>query len=288
MGTSTSSSGSGAGVSFDPPWLDAAAGGIDTGQADAPLAPPPNSGTDNDGADNGDPTATDQGSSAEGGVAPQARHGEARRRLTGFIKSGDKDKLRGAMSSLVGKGLGGAKRAASRMRVSSTAAAALGGFLVAARERTDPGIASWVDDVKARGLSAKDAALETVRRLVPEGGSQDEESAKNSIAHAIGRLYEEHPDADLFALTDDQIATVMADTIAFDVFHRAQLELGRAFERLKYSSETIQQRLSEALEYIISVVRGSMAKIRAGSRAASAREISERALRKALDVFVEP
>lgn len=287
MGTSTSSSGAGSGVSFDPPWLDAAGGGIDMGQADAPFGPTPASGNENDAADDAAPPANDHGEAPADGFAPQGRYGEARRRLTGFIKSGDKDKLRGAMSSLVGKGLGGSKRAASRMRVSSMAASALGGFLVAARERTDPVIASWVDAVKAKGLSAKEVALETVKRLIPVGGSLDEESAKNSIAQAIGRLYEEDPNVDLFALTDDQIATVMSDTIAFDVFNRAQLELGRAFERLKYSTDSIQQRLSEALEYIISVVRSTMGKIRAERHALTAREISERALRMALDVFVE-
>jgi hypothetical protein len=286
MGTSKSSSGAGSGVSFDPPWLDAAEGGIDAGQADAPLGPP-DSGNESEAGDDAAAPAGSQVGTPTSEVAPQGRYGDARRKLTSYIKSGNQGKLKAAVSSFVGKGLGGAKKASSRMRMSSKAASAIGGFLAAAREGTDPGIAAWVIGIKARGLSAKEAALETVKRLIPEGGSVDEESAKNSMAQAIGRLYEDDPNVDIFDLTDDQIATVMSDTIAFDVYNRAQLELGQVFEHLKYSSEVVQQRLSEALEYIISVVRSAMGKARSGGRALTAREISERALRNALEVFVE-
>lgn len=69
---------------------------------------------------------------------------------------------------------------------------------------------STIASVKQRGLSARDAALEVVKKLVPTGGSIDEESAKHAMSQAIAHLYEVTPNADIFNLADDQIANVMA------------------------------------------------------------------------------
>lgn len=173
------------------------------------------------------------------------------------------------MSSFVKKGMGGSTKAASRMRTSAVAASSLGGFLATAREGTDPGINAWVASVKQRGLSARDAALEVVQKLVPTGGSIDEESAKHAMSQAVAHLYEVDPNADVFNLADDQIANVMAYTVAFDVYNRVQLELGRVFEKLKYAPRVIQERLAQALDYIMVVVNRSMQKVRSGSALSS-------------------
>lgn len=290
MGTSTSSAGAGAGVSFDPPWLDDAEGGIDSAHADTPLTPggvPQDgaSGNDKDGQDNNQAgTPLPLGPSK----APPGRYQEARRALTGYVRSGSNSDLRRGVSSFIKKGMGGAARAASRMRTSAVAASSLGGFLATARDGRDPGINAWVDSVRQRGLSAQDTALEVVQRLVPTGGSIDEDSAKHSMNQAIAHLYEVEPDADIFSLTDDQIANVMAYTVAFDVYNRVQIELGRVFEKLKYTPQIIQERLTQALDYVMVVVNRSMEKVRSGITRRSMREIATAALQDALTVFVEP
>ncbi|HEX5313122.1 Qat anti-phage system associated protein QatB [Aquabacterium sp.] len=191
------------------------------------------------------------------------------------------------MSSFVKKGMGGPPKAANRMRTSAVAASSLGGFLATARDGTDPGINAWVASIKQRGLSAQDAALEVVQKLVPTGGSIDEESAKHAMSQAIAHLYEVDPNADIFNLADDQIANVMAYTVAFDVYNRVQLELGRVFEKLKYAPRVIQERLAQALDYIMVVVNRSMEKVRSGSVQRSMREIASSALQDALTVFSE-
>jgi hypothetical protein len=174
------------------------------------------------------------------------------------------------------------------MRVTSAAASAFGGFLSAVRDGTDASVNAWVASAKSRGLSAKDAALEVVKQLIPTGGSVDEESAKHAMDQAIAHLYEVDPTADIFNLTDDQIANIMSFTVAFDVYNRVQLELGRVFEKLKYAPRVVHQRLSQVLDYIVVVVQGSMTKARSGGRARSMRDVAEAALNNALQVFGAP
>ena len=287
MGTSTSSAGAGAGASFDPPWLDDAGAGIDTDYADAPLNPGATPADDTDGTDGGEDNQHQVTPPTGPTIAPPGRYQQARSALTGFVRSGSSSDLRRGVSSFVKKGMGGSSRAASRMRTSAIAASSLGGFLATARNGSDPSINAWVDSVKQRGLSAKETALEVVRRLIPTGGSIDEESARHSMDHAIAHLYEMEPNADIFDLTDDQIAKLIAYTVAFEVYNRIQLELGQVFEKLKYSPQLIQNRLGQVLDFIMVVVNRSMEKARAGGVERAMREIANSALRDALTVFAE-
>lgn len=288
MGTSTSSAGAGAGASFDPPWLDDAGAGIDADFADVPLRPGAAPSDDSDGNDGGEDNGNQATPPPNGPtIAPPGRYQQARGALTGFIRSGSSSDLRRGVSSFVKKGMGGASRAGSRMRTSAIAASSLGGFLATARDGTDPSISAWVNSIRQRGLSAKETALEVVQRLVPTGGSVDEESARHSMDHAIAHLYEMEPNADIFNLTDDQIANLMAYTVAFEVYNRVQLELGRVFEKLKYAPQLIQNRLGQVLDYIMVVVNRSMEKARAGGVERAMREIANAALQDALTVFAE-
>lgn len=293
MGTSTSSTGAGAGAPFDPPWLEDFGEAGEAGLADTPINPPEESG-DGEIESGDDATNAEAQGDGEvpldapvGGVAPPARYSEARRRLSRFLNTGDHSQLRGAISSLVNRGMGGSAKAASRMRTTAGAASALGGFLAAVRDGTSPTIAAWVESAKTRGLTGPDVALEVVNQLLPVGGSVDEESAKHAMTQAIAHLYELEPNVDLFNLADDQIANLMAYTVAFDVYHRVQLELGRVFEKLKYSARLVHERLNQALDYVVAVVSEAMMKAR-GTRTASMRDVANKALRNALDVFGAP
>jgi len=287
MGTSASSSGAGTGAPFDPPWLDDAGAGIDSDYAEFPLSPgatPSDDGSSTeDGEDNQNPTTPPAGPAK----APPGRYQQARGALTGFVRSGSSSDLRRGVSSFVKKGMGGSSRAASRMRTSAIAASSLGGFLATARDGSDPSINTWVDSIKQRGLSAKETALEVVQKLIPTGGSVDEDSARHSMDHAIAHLYEVEPNADIFNLTDDQIANLMAYTVAFDVYNRVQLELGQVFEKLKYAPQLVQNRLGQVLDYVMVVVNRSMQKARAGGTPRAMREIANAALQDALTVFAE-
>ncbi len=294
MGTSTSSAGAGAGSPFDPPWLDDAGEGIDDGHSDTELPPAGDGDGDVDadiddgaGSDAADDTDASRAADIDSGsaTAPSGRYKDARTQMGRFMSTGDRKDAERAMGSFVKKGLGGHAKAATRMRMSSQAAAALGGFLTQVREATDATINDWVDSARARGLSAQDAALEVINQIVPAGGSVDEESAKHAMNQAIIHLYEVDPTTDIFALTNEQISNLMGYTLAFDVYNRVQLELGRVFEKLKFAAEVVQDRLAQVQDYILVVVRDAMKKVRSSRQPRTVRDISATALRNALDIF---
>lgn len=288
MGTSTSSAGAGAGSPFDPPWLDGAEEGIDDSNSDTQLPPAGDGASESDANSdsNGEPSEqTSDGFSTASDVAPSGRYKEARTQMGRFMRTGDRSEVARAMGSFVRKGLGGTAKAASRMRMSSQAAAALAGFLTQVREGTNPSINDWVASARDRGLSAQDAALEVIGQIVPTGGSVDEESAKHAMNQAIIHLYEVDPATDIFALTNEQISSLMEYTLAFDVYNRVQLELGRVFEKLKFSAQVVQDRLAQVQDYILVVVKDAMTKVRNSSQPRSVRDISALALRNALEIF---
>lgn len=288
MGTSTSSAGAGAGSPFDPPWLDGAGEGIDDSNSDTQLPPAGDGASESDANSDSNDEPREQTSdsvSTASDVAPSGRYKEARTQMARFMRTGDRSDVARAMGSFVRKGLGGTAKAASRMRMSSQAAAALAGFLTQVREGTNPSINDWVASARDRGLSAQDVALEVIGQIVPTGGSVDEESAKHAMNQAIIHLYEVDPATDIFALTNEQISSLMEYTLGFDVYNRVQLELGRVFEKLKFSAQVVQDRLAQVQDYILVVVKDAMTKVRNSSQPRSVRDISALALRNALEIF---
>lgn len=273
MGTSTSSSGGKAGSPFDPEWLAPSQTG---------------GGDDNHGSegDNGDASEQD-GNGGQGTdepeVAPNRRYGEARSKMSGYLGGGGREALRSATRSMVNRGMGGPRRAASTMRGSAQGAAALGQFLSAARDHNDVRVQDWVQRVKQLNLSADDLILELVKEVMPQTGSVDEESLRNSAVDALGQLYEQNPDLDLFALTDEQIHEVMAITIANEVCNRVDLQLGQTYEKLKYDAAQIQLYRNDVREYVRSEVRVVMDAC--SSKGLDPQRLAQEVLLSALEVF---
>ena len=120
MGTSTSSSGPGSGVSFDPPWLDELVPAAAGGESETPLTNEPAQ-----PADFGDDESHDKPEGARPAIAPPRRFAAARRDLGAFVRSGDTDRLARAVGHYARTGMGGAAKATSRMRASTSAGAGL-------------------------------------------------------------------------------------------------------------------------------------------------------------------
>src|SRR5258708_1680906 len=118
MGTSTSSSGPGPGVPFDPPWLDTLGDELQG----APTDGQPADGNSDDADEANVPDLQEQ---SDDGLAPARRFAPARRELGGFAKTGDGEAFRRAVGHYSRTGMGGARRAASRMRASTVAAGGL-------------------------------------------------------------------------------------------------------------------------------------------------------------------
>ena len=260
MGTSTSSRGGGSRSPFDPEWLGepdgaAGAGGADQGgEGDAADAA---DGHDADGAGHADvaPAAGDVVDAPAGALAPDRRFASARSNMSTFLAGGGNRALRAATKSMVTKGMGGARRAASTMRATAQGAGQLGAFLAAARDGTDPQVLNWVARVRAEGLSANDLVLEVVNEVLPGTGTIDEESLRNAAAEALGMLYEAEPDIDIFHLTDGQIADVIGFIIANDLCNRVDLQLGQTYEKLKFDARQVQLYRNDVREYVHAQVR---------------------------------
>lgn len=243
MGTSASSAGPRANVSFDPPWLnDIPIGGGDEagnqdGSAPAPVQP------------------------AEG-VAPAQRFKGARTSLGTFARNGDTQALGRAAGHYSRTGMGGARHVAARMRTSTKAAAALGSLLQAARERSDPQINRWMDALRATSPSAQTVIDAIVSQIIPEGGSIDEESAKDSMAQAMSELTVLDPAVDLLALQDAQIWTLMQLYLGHEACNRMYTDIGQLFESARFDPATVVHRTNEMRNFLKNAVAAQLATVR--------------------------
>lgn len=281
MGTSTSSSGGKAGSPFDPEWLDqgvAGAGGAGSGDGVADGA------NDGDGAA-GEDQAADAEAAQEQGVAPDRRFMPARAKLGKYLSGGGREALRGAASSMINKGMGGAGRASSTMRGVAQGAGRLGQFLEAVREGTDPQVIDWIQRVRGQNLSASDLALELIKEVMPDTGSVDDESLRNAASDALAQLYEQDLDVDIFQLNDQQITAVIGFTIANEVCNRMDLQLGQTYEKLKYTAVQIQEFRNDIKEW----VHGEVQRIMEGlvMQNLDAQTLAQSVLQTALEVFAE-
>ena len=256
MGTSASSNGPGPGVPFDPPWLD----DIET--------PTPGDGPPPDDQEPGD-ADSDNGQSQPPpkppDVAPRARFGAARRALGEFARTGNEDAFRRAVGHYSRTGMGGARRAANRMRTSARTGASAFGVLQAARERTNPVINEWIDSLTAREASVQEIADEIVKRTTPSGGSQDEAACRQSMAQAMEDLLANNADVDLLNLDDDDIWELIESFLGYEAFHRLSLDIGQVFESSSLSPRDSITRMKEMRDYLNAELSVQVEALRSGT-----------------------
>ena len=210
MGTSASSKGPGSGVSFDPPWLD---------DVDLPNITHPTVDKLND-------------ISKENIIlAPKARFRNARRDLSDYVRSGNRDSLRRALGNYSKSGMGGARNVANRLRLSTKVASNLFNTLYSLREGTNSTLGMIISKLKAEGANAYQLIDIIVENVCPNGGSIDESSCRDSGNAALREFIEKQPDADISNLSDDEIWTLTGSFLGDETFNRIQLDIGQAFER---------------------------------------------------------
>lgn len=233
MGTSTSSTGPSSGVSLDPPWLDDVVGGISKGSTVTP-------------SDGGPPNSP----VAPTGNAPSARYGDARRELGKFAKTGDTQYLRNAIGHYSRRGSGGASAAASRMRASTSAGAALFSFLNAVSQGTSTEARQWVDALRATNPSAEDVVEAIVRELAPPGGSADEESLRDAMDFSLSELIKEDTTIDPLNLGVNDIWELMKGYLATEAANRLCFDLGPIFESSQLDPRTAVIREREMRRFL--------------------------------------
>lgn len=249
MGTSSASTGPGAGVAYDPPWLDQIAAPSASGEEAVPAA-------DVDAQDHG------QNATAPGATAPAARFRDARRALGQFARTGSEAALRRAIGHYSRTGMGGAKTAARRMRLSTAYAGNLYAALHAARDGSDPAITEWVIALAARAPDARDVIDEIVRRVAPPGGSVDETTCRESMAQALQGLIERYPRVDLLHLEEGAIWSVVELFLAREAFFRLCLDIGQVFEDPRVSPRDRVRRMNEMREFLEAEIFAQVQKLR--------------------------
>lgn len=252
MGTSSSSSGPGAGVPFDPPWLSSVASEI--GSPLEQISSDPSQPEQN--PQQTEPTAQPVE------VAPPRRFGNARRHLGEYASSGDRGSLKKALGSYSRKGMGGASKVASRMRTSTSAGAGLFNFLQGVRDSTDTKVRDWVNQLSSKNPSASEVADEIIDQVISTGGSLEEESCKDSMAQAMSDLLTINPDVDLLNMDNDSIWTVMELFMANEAFNRLSLDIGQLFESEKYSPREAVSRMNDMREYLKSEISAQIQELR--------------------------
>lgn len=277
MGTSTSSGGGKAGSPFDPEWLDQVGDGVGAGSGDGAATA--------DGGDAQDQNGDPDDAAVEQSLAPDRRFMPARAKLGKYLSGGGRDALRGAASSMINKGMGGAGRASNTMRGVAQGAGRLGSFLEALRDGTDPQVVDWLQRVGGQNLSAPDLVLELIKEVIPDTGSVDDESLRNAAADALAQLYEHDPNVDIVNLSDQQISAVMGFTIANEVCNRLDLQLGQSYEKLKYTPVQVQQCRNDMKEW----VQGEVQRIMDGVavQKLDPQTLAHSVLQTALEVFAE-
>ena len=236
MGTSASSKGPGAGVSFDPPWLN---------DIDVP-------GQDNQN-NNVDPAV---------GIAPKARFGSARRSMGEYVRSGSRDSVRKSLGHYSKTGMGGAQNVARRMRTSTKTALNFFNIFRSLRDDNTFSLGREISELKNRGADASEIIDAIVSHVCPKGGSVDEVSCRDSGASALSEFMDRNPDADFGNLSDDQIWSLMAIYLGDEAYNRIQMDIGQAFEKQDVPYVDRVTRLNDMREYIQSEIAIQMDALR--------------------------
>ena len=246
MGTSTSSTGPASGISMDPPWLD---------DINSDTSVP----TDSDSSsEQENETPTEQPSTqAPVVLAPRARFGTARKNLAEFARSGSQDSFKKAVGHYSKKGMGGASNVAKRMRASTSSVSGLVSFLRDVKNNILPDIKDWAQNLMSKSPSANEVIDAIIDRVTNEGGIIDEESIKDSMAHAMSDLLEQNPDIELLNLGDGESWDLIEGFLAYEASNRLQLDIGQLLERALTPIEMVQ-RVDEMRDYLKSEISAQL------------------------------
>ena len=246
MGTSTSNTGPGSGISMDPPWLDDI-------NSDATVS------TDSDSSSEQESeTPTEQPSTHEPAVlAPRARFGTARKNLGEFARTGSQDSFKKAAGHYSKKGMGGATNVAKRMRASTSSISGLVSFLRDVKDNTILDIKDWAQNLMSKSPTANEVIDAIVDRVTNEGGIIDEESIKDSMANAMSDLLEQNPTIELLNLGDDESWDLIEGFLAYEASNRLQLDIGQLLERTLTPTEMVQ-RIDEMHDYLKSEISAQL------------------------------
>ena len=264
MGTSLSSSGSPSSTPLVPPWVP-------------DPEPPPDEKPGDDDAGPPDSDAPDQPAPPPAQpvpIAPPARFGPARWRLGRFARTGSADDMRIGVGRYVRKGLGGGGTAVRRLGGTVHTAGVLFGALSAAASGQVPEPGSELDPAVLSGRSADEIMSAVVEAVRPVDGTLDGEASRTAIGKALSELLTQFPDADLLSLSEAQCLYAVERFIAWDVFNRFQLDLGKTIQEKAPSIVSALSRLKEVRDFIMQSVAAEFRKLTSGTVALGRKKVT--------------
>jgi len=264
MGTSSSSSGSPSGTPMVPPWVPDPVPPSGDGPGDDGAAPP-----------NGDtPDQIAPAPAQPVPIAPPARFGGARTRLGSFARTGSADDMRKGVGHYVRKGLGGGGTAVRRLGGTARTAGTLFGALSAAAAGQASGARNELDPAVLVSRSADEVMSAVVEAVRPVDGTQDGEASRAAIGKALSELLTQYPDADLLNLSEEQRILAVERFIAWDVFNRFDLDLGKTIQEKAPSATSALSRLKEVRDFITQTVAAEFRKLASGAAALGSSKVA--------------
>ncbi|EHU3264594.1 MULTISPECIES: Qat anti-phage system associated protein QatB [Acinetobacter calcoaceticus/baumannii complex] len=275
MGTSTSSKGPQGGVSFDPPWLD---------QITTDIQPSGNDISDtNDviqSTHDQDQIESDTPRTNVIEISPIGRFAPSRAPMREFLRNGGKQNFRKVAGNYSKTGMGGAKKLSSRMRVATTVGSNLFGLIQ--NIQNIPSIQNWLTSLNGKTPNFRELENQIINILIPDGGSVDEDSCRDSLSKAMSDLYEIDPDIDLQNIQQDEIWFLIERFLASECLNRLCHDIGQAMESSEFKPEVIVQRLDEMKSYLEADLKSNLEVLRANLANPSNKELQQ-VLEKSLE-----
>jgi len=258
MGTSSSSTGPGKGVPFDPPWLDLI------------VVPQPSTGSPEPDHVGDLPHETNVPDSQEKQATTQLpcklattrRFADARRYLGDFARTSNRDSFRKAVGHYSRTGMGGATNLAKRMRLSTKTAAGMVAFFQDIRSGSESRHSQWISSLAARNPSAQEVMDVIIQQITSNGGSIDESSCYDSMVRAMTDLMCSRPDINLLNMSDGDIWTLVELFLSKEACNRLRLDIGKLFESEDLNPRDGVLRANEMLEYIKSEISAQIRLLR--------------------------
>lgn len=256
MGTSTSSKGPQGNISFDPPWLD---------QITADIKPNANNISDTNDVSpdivDTEQTEYETPNTSVVGISPPGRFAPSRAPMREFLKNGGKQNFRKVVGNYTKTGMGGAKRLSSRMRVATTVGSNLFGLIQ--NIQNVPSIQNWLSSLNGKTPNFRELENQIINILIPDGGSVDEDSCRDSLSKAMSDLYEVSPEIDLQNIQQDEIWFLIERFLANECLNRLCHDIGQVMESSEFKPEVIVQRMDEMRSYLEADLKSNLEVLRA-------------------------
>lgn len=200
------------------------------------------------------------------GPAEPARFGPARTSLGGFGQSGSADALRRGLGHYAKRGLGGGGAGTARFSRTAELAGGFADVLQALRDGTPIPSDIPLDPADLAGKSQQEVADAIIEAVAPADGSQDAEASRDSAARAFAEVLAQDPNADMTALTVDQVEFFFERFLANDLVARIQLDVGSAVIEKAPDAVTGLNRLQQMQDFVRQQFAASVRELKAAGQ----------------------